>query len=66
MTTPAEIADFSPYGRGICASCGRPFDLTKKGLVRHHLKPRQPGTWTGYGLPRCPGAGQKPAAPSPA
>ena len=63
MTSRAEITDFSPYGRGACTDCGRTFDLTKAGKVRHHLEPKQSGR---VFSPRCPGAGQTPASPSPA
>lgn len=61
MPTTAEIADWSPYGRGTCAACGRLFDLTKAGKIRHHSGARgsEPSNWGGRAY-RCPGAGQKP------
>lgn len=31
-----EDVTTSPYGRGICARCGREFNLLKSGKVRHH------------------------------
>jgi hypothetical protein len=66
VTTAAEIAEFSPHGRGDCPKCGRRFDLTKAGKVRHHKLPRPAGHWSGYAMATCPGAGQAPASPSPA
>jgi hypothetical protein len=50
----------TPYGRGVCAACGRPFNLTKAGDVRHHLLAKRPSNW--YRSPVCAGAGRPPQA----
>ncbi len=43
--------------RGICSECGRDFQLTKQGQIRHHAG----DIWTaGRREYRCPGAGKPP------
>jgi len=47
-------ADFTSGGRdrGTCSVCGGNFEITRKGVIRHH------GGWI-----RCSGAGKPPKTP---
>jgi hypothetical protein len=55
-----EDTTTSPWGRGTCRVCDRPFNLLKNGKVRHHGG--EDGTDSlGFGRAyRCAGAGDWP------
>ncbi|MFI9235809.1 hypothetical protein [Streptomyces sp. NPDC053079] len=46
--------------RGTCPECGREFQVTTAGRLRHHSNLAAPRDW--YRAPICKGAGQLPSS----